>query len=406
MKNPSIKCAANDLEVPPNSVSISLPSAADVGRCRDLCLTLESVVQERSPQAEISVAPTFNIEIASVSCVVPKHKVSQQDIAEKAKHFFPHLGGLFSLFANTGIETRYVCEPPDWYLDSRGWEERTVSFQRNAVALLEEATLKAVADAGIQLEDIAAIVTNTVTGLAVPSLEAQLINRLPFSRNVERLPIFGLGCGGGVGGLARAIRIAQTMPGAYVLFLTVDLCSLCARSDDQSIANFVSIALFGDGAAAVLLRASSHRDSSPAGRGRVVAIGEQCWRDTLHIMGWSVQERGFGVVLSPELPSLLHRELRPVIEQFLSRENLQLEDLDGYLLHPGGRRVLEAAKKVLCLSDVDLLHSRDVLREYGNMSSATALFILDRALKSGARGRHLLAAFGPGFSAYFIIIDL
>jgi alkylresorcinol/alkylpyrone synthase len=123
-------------------------------------------------------------------------------------------------------------------------------------------------------------------------------------------------------------------------------------------------------------------------------------------MGWSVQERGFGVVLSPELPSLLHRELRPVIEQFLSRENLQLEDLDGYLLHPGGRRVLEAAKKVLCLSDVDLLHSRDVLREYGNMSSATALFILDRALKSGARGRHLLAAFGPGFSAYFIIIDL
>lgn len=363
-------------------------------------------MQKRAPQAETSAVPKFNIEIASTSCAVPKYKVSQQDIAEKAKHFFPHLGGLFGLFANTGIETRYVCETPDWYLDSRGWEERTASFQRNAVALLEEATLNAVAEAGIQLQDIAAIVTNTVTGLAVPSLEAQLINRLPFSRNVERLPIFGLGCGGGVGGLARAIRIAQTMPGAYVLFLTVDLCSLCARSDDPSVANFVSIALFGDGAAAVLLRAPSHCNSSPAAPGRIVAIGEHCWPDTLHIMGWSVQEGGFGVVLSPELPSLLHRELRPVIEQFLSRENLQLEDLDGYLLHPGGRRVLEAAQKVLCLSDVDLLHSRAVLRDYGNMSSATALFILDRALKSGARGRHLLAAFGPGFSAYFIVIDL
>ena len=355
---------------------------------------------------EAGAGTTFNVEIASVACAVPKHKVSQQTIAEGAKRFFPHLEASSGLFTNTGIESRYVCEPPEWYFESRGWEERTESFQRNALALLEDATLRAAAAAGARIEDIAAIVTNTVTGLAVPSLEAQLLNRLPFSRRVERLPIFGLGCGGGVGGLARAVRIAETMPGAYVLFLTVDLCSLCARGDDPSIANFVSIALFGDGAAAVLLRNSRNGSSPQQPRGRIVTIGEHCWPDTLKIMGWDVKDNGFGVVLSPELPSLLRRELRPVLEDFLAREGLGLDELRCFLLHPGGRRVLDTAQEVLGLTKGDLVHSWEVLRQYGNMSSATALFILDRALGCGARGRHLLAAFGPGFSAYFIVLDL
>jgi alkylresorcinol/alkylpyrone synthase len=361
-------------------------------------------MQKRFHQSDTGGNPTFNVEIASVACAVPKYRVSQQTIAEEAKRFFPHLAGSYGLFANTGIESRYVCEPPEWYFESRGWEERTASFQRNAIALLEDATLRVVADAGVRVEDIAAVVTNTVTGLAVPSLEAQLINRLPFSRWVERLPIFGLGCGGGVGGLSRAVRFAETMPGAYVLFLTVDLCSLCARADDRSVANFVSVALFGDGAAAVLLR-NPLDGSSAKSRGRIIAIGEHCWADTLRIMGWDVKENGFGVVLSPELPSLLRRELRPVIEAFLTREGLQFSDC-RFLLHPGGRRVLDTAQEVLGVTRGDLIHSWEVLREYGNMSSATALFILDRALRCGDRGRHLLAAFGPGFSGYFIVVDL
>ena len=349
---------------------------------------------------------TFNVEIAAVACAVPKHKVSQEAIAEGAKRFFPHLNGASGLFANTGIESRYVCEPPEWYFESRGWEERTASFQRNALALLEEATLKATAAAGVGISDIAAIVTNTVTGIAVPSLEAQLLNRLPFSRRVERLPIFGLGCGGGVGGLARAARIAESISDGHVLFLTVDLCSLCARGDDPSLANFVSIALFGDGAAAVLLRNARGGGARRGGLGRIVTLGEHCWADTLGIMGWEVKENGFGVVLSPELPSLLRRELRPVMEDFLAREGLALDEFSSFLLHPGGRRVLDTAQEVLGLTRGDLIHSWEVLRQYGNMSSATALFILDRALASGARGRHLLAAFGPGFSAYFIVLDL
>jgi alkylresorcinol/alkylpyrone synthase len=236
-------------------------------------------------------------------------------------------------------------------------------------------------------------------------LRAHREGRARVQPQVERLPIFGLGCGGGVGGLARATRIAETMPGGHVLFLTVDLCSLCARGNDMSIANFVSIALFGDGAAAVVLR-NTRGNGLSRSRGQIMAIGEHCWPNTEHIMGWDIKDNGFGVVLSPELPSLMRRELRPALDDFLARNGLELTDLEGILLHPGGRRVLDTAQDVLGLSKRDLSHSWDVLREYGNMSSATALFILERALRSGASGPHLLAAFGPGFSAYFIAIDL
>jgi alkylresorcinol/alkylpyrone synthase len=368
-----------------------------------MLLTDACIMQGKSRQTTAD----FDLVIASVSSAVPSHKVSQAAAAERAMRVFPHLTGLAGLFANTGIESRYVCETPDWYLEDRGWEERTASFQRHALVLLEEVALKAVEAAGIKFHDIGAIVVNTITGLAVPSLEARLINRLPFSRQVERLPIFGLGCGGGVGGLARATRIAQTLPGGHVLFLTVDLCSLCARNNDMSVANFVSIALFGDGAAGVVLRNTrGNRRSEQPDRGGIVAIGEHCWPDTEHIMGWDIKQNGFGVVLSPELPSLLRQELRPALDEFLVRNHLDLDQFKGFLLHPGGRRVLDTAQDILGLTKNDLRHSWDVLRRYGNMSSVTALFVLEHAVRSGAKGLHLLAAFGPGFSAYFMAVDL
>lgn len=362
----------------------------------------------RSLHSENRVAAAeFDVSIASIATAVPRHKVSQATVAERATRLFPHLKGMAGLFANTGIENRYVCEEPDWYFEDRGWEERTDSFQRHALALLEEVALKAVDAAGITLQDISTVVVNTITGLAVPSLEARLLNRLPFSRQVERLPIFGLGCGGGVGGLARATRIAQTLPGRHVLFLTVDLCSLCARCNDLSIANFVSIALFGDGAAGLVLRNTRNDQADRQSLGdRIVAIGEHCWPNTEHIMGWDIKHDGFGVVLSPELPALMRAELRPALNEFLERNHIGLGQFEGFLLHPGGRRVLETAQSTLGLSKDDFKHSWNVLRSYGNMSSATALFVLEDALRSGASGLHLLAAFGPGFSAYFVALDL
>jgi alkylresorcinol/alkylpyrone synthase len=356
-------------------------------------------------QAERKKA-TFDVQIASVATAVPAQRVSQADIAGRAKTVFPHLSRLESLYGNTGIESRYACEPPDWYYERHGWEARTTVFQRHALELLEEVALNATKAAGIGLHDIGALIVNTITGLAIPSLDAKLMNRLPLAPSVERLPIFGLGCGGGVAGLARAARYAHAMPGgSHVLFLTVDLCSLCLRIADASMAMFVAAALFGDGAAGVVLRNTKGKggDAAPS---KVVAVGDHFWRKTEHIMGWDIKEDGFGIVLSPELPGLIRTKLLPALTSFLDASGMSITEFSGFLLHPGGAKILKTMQKLLRLSREDLAYSWDVLRDFGNMSSPTALFALAKAVDAGARGRHLLASFGPGFSAYFVVVDL
>jgi alkylresorcinol/alkylpyrone synthase len=266
----------------------------------------------------------FDAEIASVATAVPEHKICQTEITKLGREVFPHLARLESLYGNTGIETRYACEPPDWYYEDHGWETRTAIFQRHALDLLEEVTLKAAKRASIGLDDIGALVVNTITGLAIPSLDAKLMNRLQLPHSVERLPIFGLGCGGGVGGLARAARYAQAMPaGSHVLFLTIDLCSLCLRIADPSTAMFVAAALFGDGAAGVVLRNTLGSDGA-AGRGKVLAVGDHFWPNTEQIMGWDIKEDGFGVVLSPELPGLIRTEFMPALKGFLDASGMDL----------------------------------------------------------------------------------
>ena len=230
------------------------------------------------------------------------------------------------------------------------------------------------------------LVVNTITGIAVPSLDARLVDRMAFRSDVERLPIFGFGCGGGVAGLSRAARLARSTPGANVLFLTIDLCSLCLRIDDPSIEMFVSAALFGDGAVGVVLRGEPKRPAATSGGlARIVATGEHLWRGTERIMGWDMKHDGFGVVLSPQLPSLMQDHLGDALAGFLDKHGLAVGDFDGFLFHPGGRKVLETASDVLGLGENDLRHSWNVLRDYGNMSSATVLFVLDEATRKGAK---------------------
>jgi alkylresorcinol/alkylpyrone synthase len=349
----------------------------------------------------------FDVEILSLATANPPFRLTQAEAAERAKELFPHLKRLWPLYDNTGIELRYNCEPLDWYLRPHSWEERTASFHKHALDLLEQVGVAATEAAGVGLGAIDMVITNTVTGLAIPSLDAMLLNRLKFSRTVERLPIFGLGCGGGVAGLARATRMAHANEGSHVLFLTVDLCSLCLRVGDPSPAMFVSTALFGDGAAgAVLHNTRPGTCANSRAAPRILAMGEWCFSATEHIMGWDIKDDGFGIVLSSDLPALMSEALAPALQDFLDRNGFRLSDFSGFLFHPGGRKLLETIEQTLGLTRKQLEHSWDVLRCYGNMSSATVLFVLDRAQKAGARGRHLLAAFGPGLSAHFILVDL
>jgi alkylresorcinol/alkylpyrone synthase len=364
----------------------------------------------RGSSAPRARRPALEVEIASLATAVPEHVTGQEEVAERAHRIYPQFARLDALYANTGIERRYSVEPKQWYLQTHTWEERTQCYQRHAIELLEKVSVQAVAEAGLELSDIDTIVTNTITGIAIPTLEARLVNRLPFRPDVQRLPIFGFGCGGGVAGLARATRMAQAQPGTNVLFLTIDLCSLCLRINDPSLTMFVAAALFGDGAAGAVLRTSGGdadtQDATPPATPRIGPIGEYLWSGTEHIMGLDVKDDGLGIVLSPELPALMRERVAEGLVPFFMREGLSPQDFDGLLLHPGGSKLLTTIESTLGIPREKLRYSWKVLRDYGNMSSATALFVLKEAMADKAHGRYLLAAFGPGFSGYFMVLDL
>jgi alkylresorcinol/alkylpyrone synthase len=357
-------------------------------------------IAEASPRAQAPV----DVDILSIACATPRHKVAQHQVAAFMKELFPQHAHLEEIYANCGVETRYLCEPPHWYLRRHGWEERNQLFLRHALDLLEEVARSAIAGASLGMRDIDALVTQTSTGIAVPSLDALLLNRMDLAHTVERLPIFGLACGGGLGALARATRIAQGMPGGNILCLTVDLMTLCLDPDDARIESFAAGALFGDGAAGVLLRKAGEVAHRPLVR--IQILGEHFWRDTERHSGLDIKDHGMALVLSKDVHRVAQKEFGPAIMEFLHQHDLRLEDFEGFLFHPGAIGVLRAIQESLGLDRTQLRHSWDVLREYGHMSSATVLFILERAIKAGCRGRHLLFSVGPGLSVYLAVAVL
>jgi alkylresorcinol/alkylpyrone synthase len=234
--------------------------------------------------------------------------------------------------------------------------------------------------------------------VCTPSLDALLIERMSLRRDVARLPVFGLGCAGGALGLARAAEMARARPGQVVLLVVVELCGLTFRADDASKSNLVATALFGDGAAAAVL---STRGTGP----RLAAWGEHTWPDTLDVMGWRIEDDGFGVLFSRDIPTLVRERFSAAAVGWLGRVGLRLDDIDGFILHPGGAKVVAALEEALALPEGRLAHERAILRDYGNMSAATLLFVLERALAAPLPPRSMMGALGPGFSAGFLLVE-
>jgi alkylresorcinol/alkylpyrone synthase len=289
-------------------------------------------------------------------------------------------------------------KPFYWYLDHKGWPERTAAFLEGAEALFIDAAEKALAAAHLKAGDVDTVVTVCSTGIATPSLEARVAKRLGFRPDVARVPVFGLGCAGGVSGLSIASRLAQARPGSNVLLVTIELCSLALRLDELTKANIVAIALFGDGAAAAVLRAGD------GGTTWIEDSGEHLWPDTLGIMGWNVDPQGFGVIFRRTIPKFVTANLRDAITAILARMGLEPSNIDRFVCHPGGTKVVQALESALRLNQGALDHERAVLADYGNMSAPTALFVLDRVLKGGLPSRSLLTALGPGFTASCVSI--
>lgn len=339
--------------------------------------------------------------LLALSTAVPPYALDQRDVCARASHM---LGGrldlekLLPVFGNAGIERRYSCVPIEWYEQSHGWQERTRLFVDNAVALLERITLDCLDQSGLQREDVDAIVVASTTGIATPSLDALVVERLGLRRDIRRLPIFGLGCAGGVTGLARAVDLAIAAPGSRVLFLVVELCALTFRRDDFDRSNIVAAALFGDGAAGAIV--SSDGEGPAFG-----PAGEHTWPDSLGIMGWDVQDDGLKAIFAQSIPGLVERDLRVVLDAYLARNRRCVSSVDAFACHPGGAKVLDALEDSLELQRGSLEDSRATLRDFGNMSAATALFVLQRMKDRLASQRTLLSALGPGFSASFLMLD-
>jgi alkylresorcinol/alkylpyrone synthase len=299
------------------------------------------------------------------------------------------------VFENTGIDRRYSCVPIDWYSQPHGWTDRNALYIENSVALFEKLTLALLDEAGLAREDIDAIVVSSTTGIATPSLDALVIEKLGLRRDIRRLPIFGLGCAGGVVGLTRAAELATAHPGSRVLFLVVELCALTFRKDDTSKSNIVATALFGDGAAGAIL--------STEGKGPAIGPGgEHTWPNSLGIMGWDVEEDGLKAVFSQSIPSLVANDFKPILHNYLQVNDLKLADIEGFACHPGGAKVLDALEDAFGIPRGALVDSRAVLRDFGNMSAVTALFVLERM--NWRERRILMTALGPGFSAVFLTI--
>jgi alkylresorcinol/alkylpyrone synthase len=335
--------------------------------------------------------------LLSLASAVPPHRMSQSDAAQIACKVFAGRFGNYErmapVFETAGIRSRYTVEPAEWYLSGKlGWPERMKAYLQGAEALFIAAATRALEAASLGADQIDAIVTISSTGIATPSLEARVASRMGFRSDIERVPVFGLGCAGGVSGLAVASRLAAARPGTNVLMVAVEVCTVAFRGDQPTKANIVASALFGDGAAACVVRAGEE------GIARIEGSGQHMWPDTLDIMGWDVDAGGLEVIFDRSIPPFVEEKVRPAIEGILTRIGVSAESVDRFACHPGGAKVITALESALQLQQGTLDHERDVLSDYGNMSAPTVIFVMERLLAAGLPRRTVMTAMGPGFS--------
>ena len=341
--------------------------------------------------------------LLSLATSVPPFVVEQEDAKARAREAFGGKKALFDrlsgVFDNAGIARRNIVAPQDWYMSSHGWHDRNSLYLDAAENLFVDAASAAIERAGLAPDEIDGIVTVSTTGIATPSLEARASHRVGFRKDVRRVPVFGLGCAGGVNGLSIAARLASSDPGSNWLFVTVETCSISIRLDSDDPAAVVATAIFGDGAAAAVV------GSARSGLARICASAERLFPDTLRIMGWDIEDPGLAVVFDRAIPPFIEQNLAAVIEDMAPALGFRLSDIDRLCCHPVGVKVIDAIEKALKLNQGTLNIEREVLHDHGNMSAPTVLFVLDRLVGQGLPGRVLMTAFGPGFTCAGLLLE-
>jgi alkylresorcinol/alkylpyrone synthase len=348
------------------------------------------------------------MKIASVGAAFPPHYYSQERLLEEFKRVWSqqlyNQGRLEALHTNVLVGGRHLALPIEEYSKLEGWGQSNDAWIRVAQDVGEQAVRTALAQAGFEAAEVDCLIFVSVTGVATPSIDARLVNRLDLSPRVKRLPIFGLGCVGGAAGISRAADYVKAYPDEVAVLLSVELCSLTLQLQDLSIPNLISSGLFGDGAAAVVVVG----EERPAPGPRIVATRSVFYPDTERVMGWDISERGFQVVLSADVPEMARLNLRQDVDDFLGAQGLSRGDIASWVAHPGGPKVVRALEDALELQSDALDLARESLEKVGNLSSTSVLLVLQETMSSrppepGSHG--MLLAMGPGFCSELVLLE-
>ena len=347
------------------------------------------------------------MKIAGAAGAFPPNRFHQSVITDALRSHWgnrlPQPEVLIRLHSRTGVEYRDLAFPLTDYERFKTWGDSNAAWMTTAEELGERALDAALQCAGLSRDSLDALFVVSITGIASPSLDARLINRMRLRPDLKRTPVFGLGCVGGAAGITRAADYVRAYPTQCAAILAVEVCSLTLQLNDLSMPNLISSGLFGDGAAAVVIVGADRPCTGP----RILGTRAVFYPDSEEIMGWKVSEKGFQIVLSPRLPQLIHDHLRADVDHFLADYGLKRCDIGNWVIHTGGPKILDAVEHALELSGSDLKLSRESLRQHGNISSASVLLVLERTLMDhrpppGTMG--LLAAMGPGFCSEFVLM--
>ncbi|RKD24639.1 hypothetical protein BEP19_09705 [Ammoniphilus oxalaticus] len=345
--------------------------------------------------------------IISTGIAPPEHRVGQAEvkpfIRDMFADIFSDIDRLLTIFENTHIESRHFCVPLDWFQKNHTFAEKNERYIEQATELSIRAFQTALDEAELKLDDISHLYFVSSSGLATPSMDARILNEMKAEPHTKRTPLWGLGCGGGAAGLARAFEYVQAYPTEIAVVIAVELCGLTFQRNDLTKSNLVATSLFGDGAAAVIVAGSEAKVRSGI---KLKASHSVFWPDTLDVMGWNFSSSGFHVVFSRDIPTMVHSHVAPEVSRFIKGQGLN--KIDHYILHPGGKKVLDAFRESLGIREEQLDIPELILKQYGNMSSCTVLYVLDEFLRqqriqAGESG--LIAALGPGFSLEMLTVE-
>lgn len=348
--------------------------------------------------------------IASVGRALPAHRYPQAEIREFLGELWRHqpsaVHRLESLHTNVEVHHRHLALPLERYAELDTFGKCNDAWIEQAQVLGAQAVDDALERAGLERTDIDAMIDVSVTGIASPALDAMLVNRMGLRTDLKRMPIFGLGCVAGTAGVSRAADYVRAFPDQVAVLLSVELCSLTFQREDLSVAHLISAGLFGDGAAAVVMVGEERARRMGLSGPRVEATRSVFYPDTEDVMGWKISERGFEIILSTTVPVIAREFLGPDVDRFLAEDDLTRGDIDAWICHPGGPKVLRAMQESLGLPDEAVALAWNALAEQGNLSSASVLMVLREVLHGGAPppsgARGMMMAMGPGFCAELV----